>query len=75
MEFFVDCFICFEYFHLIEDSKENRFNNEKDDYAADHMSDINIVGRVVLNLWRILRHQVSVGRANFAFILCDVKSF
>ena len=37
----------------------NRFSAEKDEWGADHMSEIHIEGRIVLNLWRVLRHEVS----------------
>ncbi|KAL4233690.1 DNA polymerase zeta catalytic subunit [Mactra antiquata] len=33
---------------------------EKDGYGADHMSEIHIAGRIVLNLWRLLRHEVTL---------------
>lgn len=32
---------------------------EKDEYGADHMSEIHVAGRIVLNLWRLLRHEVN----------------
>ena len=32
---------------------------ERDEWGADHHSEIHIAGRIVLNLWRILRHEVS----------------
>lgn len=41
------------------DSKENRFLAERDEYGADTMSEINIIGRIVLNLWRIMKTEVS----------------
>ena len=36
----------------------NRFSAEHDEWGADHMSEIHVAGRIVLNLWRILRHEV-----------------
>lgn len=43
---------------LTGDAKENRFTAEKDEYGADTMTEIHIVGRVVLNLWRIMKTEV-----------------
>lgn len=45
---------------LFTDSKSgSHFSAEKDEWGADHSSEIHIVGRIVLNLWRLLRHEVS----------------
>eukprot|EP00069_Balaena_mysticetus_P017224 bmy_10366T0 len=41
-----------------DDKVENRFAAERDDYGSDTMSEINIVGRITLNLWRIMRNEV-----------------
>ncbi|XP_004702065.1 DNA polymerase zeta catalytic subunit [Echinops telfairi] len=48
-----------------DDKIENRFAAEKDDYGSDTMSEINIVGRITLNLWRIMRNEVSL--TNYTF--------
>jgi DNA polymerase zeta len=34
------------------------FAPERDEWGADHGTEIHIEGRVVLNLWRVLRHEV-----------------
>ncbi|XP_060046584.1 DNA polymerase zeta catalytic subunit isoform X2 [Erinaceus europaeus] len=47
------------------DKIENRFAAERDDYGSDTMSEINIVGRITLNLWRIMRNEVSL--TNYTF--------
>ncbi|MEQ2191355.1 hypothetical protein XENOCAPTIV_027189 [Xenoophorus captivus] len=39
------------------DSKENRFAAERDEYGADTMTEINIIGRVTLNLWRVMKSE------------------
>ncbi|KAL8581748.1 hypothetical protein ACOMHN_043166 [Nucella lapillus] len=45
----------------IHGSKQgNRFSAEKDEWGADHTSEIHIEGRIVLNLWRLLRHEVTL---------------
>ena len=41
-------------------TQDSHHNAEKDEWGADTMSEIHIAGRIVLNLWRILRHEVSM---------------
>ncbi|XP_066229553.1 DNA polymerase zeta catalytic subunit isoform X2 [Saccopteryx leptura] len=48
-----------------DDKIENRFASERDDYGSDTMSEINIVGRITLNLWRIMRNEVAL--TNYTF--------
>ncbi|XP_077018786.1 DNA polymerase zeta catalytic subunit isoform X1 [Tamandua tetradactyla] len=48
-----------------DDKIENRFATERDYYGSDTMSEINIVGRITLNLWRIMRNEVSL--TNYTF--------
>ncbi|XP_054990548.1 DNA polymerase zeta catalytic subunit isoform X1 [Sorex araneus] len=48
-----------------DDKIENRFSAERDDYGSDTMSEINIVGRITLNLWRIMRNEVAL--TNYTF--------
>ncbi|KAK2505421.1 hypothetical protein MC885_016958 [Smutsia gigantea] len=48
-----------------DDRIENRFAAERDEYGSDVMSEINIVGRITLNLWRIMRNEVSL--TNYTF--------
>ena len=49
-------------------NKENgRSHGDRDADVEDVSSDIHVPGRVVLNLWRILRHEV-----NLFYSLCDV---
>lgn len=43
----------------LDENKENRFATELDEYGADTMNEINIVGRIVLNIWRMMRHEVN----------------
>lgn len=40
------------------DPKENRFAAERDDYGADTMTEIQVVGRITLNLWRVMKTEV-----------------
>lgn len=48
-----------------DDKIENRFSTERDEYGSDAMSEINIVGRITLNLWRIMRNEVAL--TNYTF--------
>ncbi|NXA54879.1 REV3L polymerase, partial [Nothocercus julius] len=48
-----------------DDKKENRFAAELDEYGSDTMSEINIVGRIVLNIWRMMRNEVDL--MNYTF--------
>lgn len=43
-----------------DDKKENRFAAELDEYGSDTMSEINIVGRIILNIWRVMRNEVTL---------------
>ncbi|RUS90759.1 hypothetical protein EGW08_001470, partial [Elysia chlorotica] len=50
----------------VQDSKENnQFSAAKDEWGADHMSEIHVSGRVVLNLWRVIRHEVALNVYSF----------
>lgn len=37
------------------DSSENCFAADRDEYGADTMTEIHIVGRITLNLWRVMK--------------------
>lgn len=37
------------------DSSENHFAADRDEYGADTMTEIHIVGRITLNLWRVMK--------------------
>ncbi|XP_031203625.1 DNA polymerase zeta catalytic subunit isoform X2 [Mastomys coucha] len=57
--------LCHMISRVPDDKTENRFAAERDDYGADTMSEINIVGRITLNLWRIMRNEVAL--TNYTF--------
>ncbi|KAM9316643.1 DNA polymerase zeta catalytic subunit [Gastrophryne carolinensis] len=57
--------LCQQISRVPEDKNENRFTAEKDEYGADTMSEINIVGRVVLNVWRMMKPEVAL--TNYTF--------
>ncbi|XP_060609160.2 DNA polymerase zeta catalytic subunit [Anolis sagrei] len=61
----LDVDLCQMISRIPDDKKENRFASEQDEYGSDAMSEINIVGRVVLNIWRIMRHEVAL--TNYTF--------
>lgn len=41
------------------DPSENRFTADTDEYGADTMTEIHIVGRITLNLWRVMKTEAS----------------
>lgn len=41
------------------DNSENRFAADQDEYGADTMTEIHIVGRITLNLWRVMKTEAS----------------
>ncbi|PIO32996.1 hypothetical protein AB205_0180100 [Aquarana catesbeiana] len=50
--------LCQQISRIPEDKNENRFTADKDEYGADTMSEINVVGRIVLNVWRMMKTEV-----------------
>ncbi|XP_078493222.1 uncharacterized protein LOC100183131 [Ciona intestinalis] len=46
------------------DKTKSKMDAEADAYGADNMSEIHVVGRVMLNIWRLMRTEVA---------LCDYK--
>ncbi|XP_036405177.1 DNA polymerase zeta catalytic subunit [Megalops cyprinoides] len=57
--------LCQQLSRVPGDSKENRFATERDEYGADTMSEINIIGRIVLNLWRVMKTEVTLNNYSF----------
>ena len=43
-----------------DDTKNSWCSSEKDEFGADNASEIHIVGRLVLNLWRLMRSEVAL---------------
>ncbi|GCC38166.1 hypothetical protein chiPu_0016678 [Chiloscyllium punctatum] len=48
-----------------DDSKENRFATERDEFGATAMSEINVAGRIILNVWRMMRNEVALNNYSF----------
>ncbi|XP_051880157.1 DNA polymerase zeta catalytic subunit [Pristis pectinata] len=48
-----------------DENKENRFAPERDEFGATTMSEINLVGRIVLNVWRMMRSEVTLNNYTF----------
>uniref|UniRef100_A0A8C7DK18 DNA polymerase zeta catalytic subunit n=1 Tax=Oncorhynchus kisutch TaxID=8019 RepID=A0A8C7DK18_ONCKI len=46
-------------------AKENHFAAERDEYRADTMTEIHIIGRIVINLWRIMKTEVTLNNYSF----------
>ncbi|XP_072300034.1 DNA polymerase zeta catalytic subunit isoform X2 [Eucyclogobius newberryi] len=57
--------LCQQLSRIPGDSKDNRFAAERDEYGADTMSEIHIVGRVTLNLWRIMKYEAALNNYTF----------
>ncbi|XP_061097381.1 DNA polymerase zeta catalytic subunit isoform X2 [Conger conger] len=57
--------LCQQLSRVPGDSKENRFSAERDEYGADTMSEINIIGRIVINLWRIMKTEATLNHYSF----------
>ncbi|XP_073483194.1 DNA polymerase zeta catalytic subunit isoform X1 [Aquarana catesbeiana] len=57
--------LCQQISRIPEDKNENRFTADKDEYGADTMSEINVVGRIVLNVWRMMKTEVAL--TNYTF--------
>ena len=42
--------------------KSSHVSAAKDEYGADNDAEIHIAGRITLNLWRLLRHEVRLAK-------------
>ncbi|KAM9778498.1 DNA polymerase zeta catalytic subunit isoform 2-T2 [Syngnathus typhle] len=57
--------LCQQLSRVPGDSRDNRFAAERDEYGADTMTEINIVGRIVLNLWRVMKTEVTLNNYTY----------
>ncbi|XP_076611860.1 DNA polymerase zeta catalytic subunit isoform X1 [Chaetodon auriga] len=57
--------ICPQLSRVPGDSKENRFTADRDEYGADTMTEISIIGRITLNLWRVMKTEVTLNNYTF----------
>ncbi|XP_072532805.1 DNA polymerase zeta catalytic subunit isoform X2 [Salminus brasiliensis] len=57
--------LCQQLSRVPGDAKENRFAADKDEYGADTMSEIHIVGRITINLWRIMKTEAALSNYSF----------
>uniref|UniRef100_A0A8C5I5W8 DNA polymerase zeta catalytic subunit n=1 Tax=Gouania willdenowi TaxID=441366 RepID=A0A8C5I5W8_GOUWI len=57
--------LCQQLSRVPGDSKENRFSADKDEYGADTMTEIHIIGRIILNLWRVMKTEVTLNNYTF----------
>ncbi|XP_067429067.1 DNA polymerase zeta catalytic subunit isoform X1 [Thunnus thynnus] len=57
--------LCQQLSRVPGDSKENRFTADRDEYGADTMSEINIIGRITLNLWRVMKTEATLNSYSF----------
>ncbi|XP_077366154.1 DNA polymerase zeta catalytic subunit isoform X2 [Festucalex cinctus] len=57
--------LCQQLSRVPGDSRDNRFAAERDEYGADTMTEINIVGRIILNLWRVMKTEVTLNSYSY----------
>ncbi|XP_051908620.1 DNA polymerase zeta catalytic subunit isoform X3 [Hippocampus zosterae] len=57
--------LCQQLSRVPGDSRENRFAAERDEYGADTMTEIHVIGRVVLNLWRVMKTEVTLNNYTY----------
>ncbi|KAM9355265.1 DNA polymerase zeta catalytic subunit [Pholidichthys leucotaenia] len=57
--------LCQQLSRVPGDSRENRFSAERDEYGADAMTEINIIGRITINLWRVMKTEVTLNNYSF----------
>lgn len=44
----------------VPEGTTSHYEEEHDEYGADHTSQIHITGRIVLNVWRLMRAEVNI---------------
>ncbi|XP_058247909.1 DNA polymerase zeta catalytic subunit [Hemibagrus wyckioides] len=57
--------LCQQISRVPGDTKENRFSEDKDEYGTEVMSEIHIVGRITINLWRIMKTEAALNNYTF----------
>ncbi|XP_018599271.1 DNA polymerase zeta catalytic subunit isoform X1 [Scleropages formosus] len=57
--------LCQQLSRVPGDLKENRFSAERDEYGSDTMTEINIVGRITINMWRVMKTEVTLNNYSF----------
>lgn len=57
--------LCAQMSRIPDEKKKSSFKAESDEWGSDHSSEIHIAGRVILNLWRIIRHEVTLNIYTF----------
>ncbi|KAM9338879.1 DNA polymerase zeta catalytic subunit [Symphorus nematophorus] len=57
--------LCQQLSRVPGDSKENHFTADRDEYGADTMTEISIIGRITLNLWRVMKTEVTLNNYTF----------
>ncbi|XP_076872790.1 DNA polymerase zeta catalytic subunit [Brachyhypopomus gauderio] len=61
----LDVDLCQQLSRVPGDGKENRFTADKDEYGAETMTEIHIVGRITINLWRIMKTEAALNNYSF----------
>lgn len=50
----------------VPEGSSSHFAEDMDEYGADHTSQIHVTGRIVLNVWRLMRAEVSYEANHFS---------
>lgn len=62
--------LCTQLSRVKGSSSSSNMDAEKDQWGAAHSSEIKIAGRIILNVWRLMRHEV---RRNCYFVHLQVR--
>ncbi|KAM9496921.1 DNA polymerase zeta catalytic subunit isoform 1-T1 [Clarias gariepinus] len=57
--------LCRQLSRVPDDTKGSRFTEDKDEYGSEVMSEIHIVGRITINLWRIMKTEAALNNYTF----------
>ncbi|XP_054617424.1 DNA polymerase zeta catalytic subunit isoform X2 [Dunckerocampus dactyliophorus] len=57
--------LCQQLSRVPGDSRDNRFTSDRDEYGADTMTEINVIGRIILNMWRVMKTEVTLNNYSF----------
>lgn len=57
--------LCQQLSRVPGDSQQNHFIPEKDEYGAETMTEIHITGRIILNIWRIMKTEAALNNYTF----------
>ncbi|XP_065837762.1 DNA polymerase zeta catalytic subunit-like isoform X2 [Oscarella lobularis] len=68
----LDVNFCTEISRVPDRTGSSRHSTERDEYGARHMSEICVCGRIVLNVWRLMRKEVTLTGYSFENVVFHV---